>query len=61
MNNFGCPTSNGLVQFWSMAFETYCLDKANEFEPGKFDVIKEMMPVFEEPASGPNGTVDTTE
>ncbi len=61
MNNFGCPTSNGLVQFWPMAFETYCLDKANEFEPGKFDVIKEMMPVFEEPASGPNGTVDTTE
>ena len=61
VNNFGCPTPTGLVQFWPMAFETLCLDKANEFQPGKFDVIKEMMPVFEEPKSGPNGDVDMNE
>ena len=61
VNNFGCPTPNALVEFWPMAFETYCIDKANEFEPGKFDVIGEMMPRFEEPKSGPNGDVDTTE
>lgn len=61
VNNFGCPTPTGLVQLWPMAFETLCLDKANEFQPGKFDVIKEMMPVFEEPASGPNGNVDMNE
>ena len=61
VNNFGCPTPTGLVQFWPMAFETLCLDKANEFQPGKFDVIKEMMPVFEEPASGPGGNVDMNE
>ncbi|MCR5582882.1 MAG: molybdopterin-dependent oxidoreductase [Eggerthellaceae bacterium] len=46
--NFGCPTPNALVEFWSMGFETFCLDKANEFEPGKFDVIYEMMPHYEE-------------
>lgn len=61
VNNFGCPTPTGLVQFWPMAFETLCLDKANEFQPGKFDVIKEMMPVFEEPKSGPGGDVDMNE
>ncbi len=61
VNNFGCPTPNGLVEFWPMVFESICIDKANEFEPGKFDLIKEMMPVFEEPASGPKGTVDTKE
>ena len=26
VNNFGCPTPNALVEFWSMAFETYCID-----------------------------------
>ena len=49
VNNFGCPTPNALVEFWSMAFETYCIDMANEFEPGKFDPIKEMMPNYEPP------------
>ncbi len=61
VNNFGCPTPNGLVEFWPMVFESICLDKANEYEPGKFDVIKEMMPTFEEPSSGPKGDVDTSE
>ena len=55
VNNFGCPTPNALVEFWSMAFETYCIDMANEFEPGKFDPIKEMMPNYEPPASSADG------
>ena len=55
VNNFGCPTANGLVQFWSMPFETYCIDKVNEVQPGKFDVIKEMMPNYEPPASSAQG------
>ena len=55
VNNFGCPTPNALVEFWSMAFETYCIDMANEFEPGKFDPIKEMMPNYELPASSADG------
>ena len=38
-----------------MAFETYCIDMANEFEPGKFDPIKEMMPNYEPPASSADG------
>ena len=29
VNNFGFPTPNALVEFWSMAFETYCIDMAN--------------------------------
>ena len=55
VNNFGGPTPNALVEFWSMAFETYCIDMANEFEPGKFDPIKEMMPNYEPPASSADG------
>ena len=55
VSNFGCPTPNALVEFWSMAFETYCIDMANEFEPGKFDPIKEMMPNYEPPASSADG------
>ena len=55
VNNFGCPTPNALVEFWSMAFETYCIDMANEFEPGKFDPIKEMMPNYEPPSSSADG------
>lgn len=55
LNNFGCPTPNALVEFWSMAFETFCIDMANEFEPGKFDPIKEMMPNYEPPASSADG------
>ena len=55
VNNFGCPTPNALVEFWSMAFETYCIDMANEFEPSKFDPIKEMMPNYEPPASSADG------
>ncbi len=55
VTNFGCPTPNALVEFWSMAFETYCIDMANEFEPGKFDPIKEMMPNYEPPASSADG------
>ena len=55
VNNFGCPTPNALVEFWSMAFETYCIDMANEFEPCKFDPIKEMMPNYEPPASSADG------
>ena len=55
VNNFGCPTPNARVEFWSMAFETYCIDMANEFEPGKFDPIKEMMPNYEPPASSADG------
>ena len=55
VNNSGCPTPNALVEFWSMAFETYCIDMANEFEPGKFDPIKEMMPNYEPPASSADG------
>ena len=55
VNNFGCPTPNALVEFWSMAFETYCIDMANEFEPGKFDPIKEKMPNYEPPASSADG------
>ena len=55
VNNFGCHTPNALVEFWSMAFETYCIDMANEFEPGKFDPIKEMMPNYEPPASSADG------
>ena len=55
VNNFGCPTPNALVEFWSIAFETYCIDMANEFEPGKFDPIKEMMPNYEPPASSADG------
>lgn len=61
VNNFGCPTPTALVEFWPMMFETYCIDKANELQPGKFDLLHEMMPHFDEPASGPKGTVDTTE
>ena len=61
MNNFGFPTPSGLVELWPIAFETLCLDRANEFEPGKFDVMAEIMPNYEEPASGPCGTVDTNE
>ena len=59
--NFGCPTPSGLVEFWPMMFETYCLDKANEFEPGKFDVIKEMMPNYEPCRTAPGGEWDSEE
>ena len=55
VNNFGCPTPTGLVSFWSMEFETFCLDMANQFEPGKFDVMKEIMPNYEPPASSAQG------
>ena len=59
--NFGCPTPSGLVEFWPMMFETYCIDKANEFEPGKFDVVKEMMPNFEPCRTAPGGEWDSEE
>ena len=55
VNNFGCPTPTGLVSFWSMEFETFCLDMANQFEPGKFDVMKEIMPNYEPPTSSAQG------
>lgn len=42
-------------------FETYCVDKANEFNPGKFDLVHEMMPHYDEPKSGPKGDVDMNE
>lgn len=54
-NNFGCPTPSGLVELWSIGFETWCLDRANEYNPGKFDVIKEIMPNYEPPASSAQG------
>ena len=38
-----------------MEFETFCLDMANQFEPGKFDVMKEIMPNYEPPASSAQG------
>ena len=59
--NFGCPTPSGLVEFWPMMFETYCIDKANEFEPGKFEVVKEMMPNFEPCRTAPGGEWDSEE
>ena len=61
VNNFGCPTPTGLVEFWPLVFETYCVDKANEFNPGKFDLVHEMMPHYDEPKSGPKGDVDMNE
>ena len=61
VNNFGMPTPTGLAEFWPLLFETYCVDKANEYEPGKFDLLHEMLPHFDEPASGPNGDVDMNE
>ena len=61
VNNFGCPTPTGLVEFWPLVFETYCVDKANEFNPGKFDLVHEMMPHYDEPNSGPKGDVDMNE
>ncbi|MCI8424783.1 MAG: molybdopterin-dependent oxidoreductase [Adlercreutzia sp.] len=57
--NFGCPTPSGLVEIWPMMFETYCLDKANEFEPGKFDVMKEIMPNYEPARTAPGGEWDS--
>lgn len=61
VNNFGCPTPTGLVEFWPLAFETYCVDKANEFHPGKFELLHSMMPHYDEPKSGPVGDVDRDE
>ena len=58
-NNFGCPTPSGLVEIWPMMFEYYCLDKANEFYPGKFDVMKEIMPNYEPCVSAPGGAWET--
>lgn len=60
-NNFGVPTASGLVEIWSVMFETYCIDKANEFEPGKFDPLKEMMPNYEPCVSAPGGAWETEE
>lgn len=59
--NFGFPTPTALAEFWPLLFETVAIDKANEFEPGRYDVLYEMMPHYEEPHSGPKGTVDTDE
>ncbi len=53
VNNFGCPTPTALVEFWPLLFENYCVDRANEIEPGRYDLLHEMMPHFDEPASGP--------
>ena len=55
VNNFGCPTPTALVEFWPLLFENYCVDRANEIEPGRYDLLHEMMPHFDEPASGPGG------
>ena len=61
-NNFGCPTPTGLVELWPIMFETFCLDKANEYEPGKFDVMKEIMPNYEPPVSAAqSGNIDLEE
>ncbi|MDR0515202.1 MAG: molybdopterin-dependent oxidoreductase [Coriobacteriaceae bacterium] len=57
--NFGFPTPSALAEFWPLIWETFALDKANESSPGKFDVVREMMPRFDEPASGPQGDADT--
>lgn len=62
VDNFGFPTPTALCEFWPMLFENYCVDKANEYEPGRYDLIEEMLPRFEEPLSGPlGGVVDTEE
>lgn len=61
VDNFGFPTPTALCEFWPILFETYAIDMANEFEPGRYDLIYEMMPHYEEPASGPKGTVDMNE
>ena len=53
------PHASGLVEIWSIMFETYCLDKANEFQPGKFDVMKEIMPNYEPCVSAPGGAWET--
>lgn len=60
--NFGFPTPSGLAEFWPMIFESIAIDKANEFEPGRYDLLTEMMPHYEEPISSPAaGIVDTVE
>lgn len=47
VNNFGCPTPTALVEFWPLLFENYCVDRANEIEPGRYDLLHEMMPHFD--------------
>lgn len=61
VDNFGFPTPTALAEFWPLLFETYAVDKANEYEPGRYDLIHEMLPHYDEPASGPKGTVDRNE
>ena len=61
VNNFGFPTPTALAEFWPMLFEAYAVDRANEFEPGKYDLLHEMLSHYDEPASGPKGDVDMGE
>ncbi|MEG0376775.1 MAG: molybdopterin dinucleotide binding domain-containing protein, partial [Raoultibacter sp.] len=61
VDNFGFPTPTALTEFWPILFETYAIDKANEYEPGRYDLIHEILPHYDEPASGPRGTVDMNE